>query len=42
MYVTDRKKIHFTFQDGTEMAEEYDINTGDLLGECKQQIFSVY
>ncbi|KAK2151642.1 hypothetical protein LSH36_356g06029 [Paralvinella palmiformis] len=32
----DRKKIHFTFQDGTEMAEEYDINTGDLLGELRK------
>ncbi|RUS79427.1 hypothetical protein EGW08_012804 [Elysia chlorotica] len=26
-----RRKIHFTFPDGTEMAEEYDTKTGDLL-----------
>ncbi|GFO46260.1 protein dpcd-like [Plakobranchus ocellatus] len=27
----DRRKIHFTFADGTEMAEEYDVKTADLL-----------
>ncbi|KAJ8025394.1 Protein DPCD [Holothuria leucospilota] len=26
-----KKKIHFTFPDRTEMAEEYDVKTGDLL-----------
>ncbi|KAK3758085.1 hypothetical protein RRG08_006660 [Elysia crispata] len=26
-----RRKIHFTFAEGTEMAEEYDTKTGDLL-----------
>ena len=30
--VSGRKKIHFSFKDGMEMAEEYDLNTGDLLG----------
>jgi len=26
-----RRKIHFTFQDGTELVEEYDLKTNDLL-----------
>jgi hypothetical protein len=27
-----RKKIHFTFTDGTEMSEEYDVRTEALVG----------
>jgi len=26
-----RRKIHFTFQDGTELVEEYDVKTNDLI-----------
>ena len=28
-----RKKVHFTFLDGREMAEEYDIQKNELVGE---------
>jgi hypothetical protein len=30
-----RKKVHFTFQEGTskiELAEEYNLNTGEIIG----------
>lgn len=26
--------MHFTFPDGGEMAEEYDVRTDELLGTC--------
>ena len=28
-----RRKVHYLFPDGKEMAEEYDEKTGELLGE---------
>lgn len=28
-----RRKVHYLFPDGKEMAEEYDEKTGDLLGK---------
>ena len=33
-YVLDRRKIHFLFPDGTEMCEEYDLESNLLLGKC--------
>ena len=30
--VLDRKKVHYTFDDQTEMVEEYDAKTNALLG----------
>ena len=30
-----RKKIHYTFKDQTEMAEEYDMASFDLLGQIR-------
>jgi hypothetical protein len=27
-----KKKIHYTFEDKTEMAEDYNASTGELLG----------
>ena len=32
--LTDRRKIHFLFTDGTEMCEEYDLKSNLLLGRC--------
>ncbi len=31
-----KRKIHYTFEDRTEMAEEYNISTGDILGLCER------
>lgn len=28
-----RRKIHFTFADKTEMTEEYNVQTGELIGK---------
>jgi len=28
-----KRKVHYTFTDGTEMAEEYDMKTGELSGK---------
>ena len=28
-----RRKIHFTFSDGSELAEEYDMRSDELLGK---------
>ena len=28
-----KRKVHFTFDDKTEMAEEYSLSTGELLGK---------
>lgn len=32
---SDKRKIHFTFPDGTEMAEEYDLQSKELFGNYK-------
>ena len=32
-YAEGRRKIHFTFPDGTEMAEEYDLKSSELIGK---------
>ena len=31
-FVSGRRKIHYTLNKGLEMAEEYDMRTGDLVG----------
>ena len=31
-----RRKIHYTFTSDNELAEEYDIKTNELVGECVQ------
>ena len=28
-----RRKVHYTFPEETEMVEEYDVSSGDLLGK---------
>ena len=30
-----RRKVHYTFPDETEMVEEYDISSGELLGKLQ-------
>ena len=30
--LTGRRKVHFTFKDGKELAEEYDVRDGKLIG----------
>ena len=32
-FSTGRRKIHYTFGDGQEMAEEYDIRSAELIGK---------
>ncbi len=32
-YISGRRKIHFTFPDKTELAEEYDLRNNELLGK---------
>ena len=32
MLVLGRRKVHYTFPDGAEMVEEYDLSAGELLG----------
>lgn len=27
-----KRKVHYTFEDKTEMAEDYSVQTGELLG----------
>ena len=41
-----RRKIHYTFPDETEMVEEYDVSSGELLGKLQLvlnmwQVFNV-
>ena len=41
MLFSDRKKVHYTFDDQTEMVEEYDANTNLLLSkslECRHVV----
>lgn len=33
---TGRRKVHYLFPDGKEMAEEYDEKTSELLGEWQR------
>lgn len=35
----DRKKVHYTFDDGTEMVEEYDAKTNLLLSMMKKFLY---
>ena len=30
-----RRKVHYTFPDETEMVEEYDMSSGELLGKLQ-------
>ena len=32
LFLADKQKIHYTFTDGSEMVEEYDLRNCDLLG----------
>ena len=31
-----RRKVHYTFPDETEMVEEYDMSSGELLGKLQR------
>ena len=33
LYVLGRRKVHYTFPDEAEMVEEYDVSSGELLGQ---------
>jgi len=33
VYVTGKQKIHYTFTDGSEMVEEFDLRSYDLIGQ---------
>lgn len=39
IFLLGRRKIHFTFPDGTELAEEYDIKNDELLGMSSAKFF---
>ena len=37
--ILGRRKVHFTFKDGKELAEEYDVRDGKLLGKWTAKIY---
>ena len=41
IYFSGRRKIHFTFPDGQELAEEYNLKTGELVGMWYVCIFGL-
>ena len=36
----NRRKIHFTFANGNELAEEYDLKTNELVGRAMTHFFA--
>ena len=37
IFLPGQRKIHYTFPDETEMVEEYDVSSGELLGKLNKR-----